>query len=105
MAKANKNNDSNPRYSDSDEFRKDDHVRWQFGVPREGHANFTWVRHFIHHVAPAGPGAASGEASFVLANGRMSSNQLGEGNIRRARPGQFFYSTQSPDTLARAAGL
>ena len=44
----------------------------------KGNANFAWVPHFIHHVAP------HGMAGFVLANGRMSSNQAGEGDIRRA---------------------
>jgi type I restriction enzyme M protein len=83
-----------------DNFRKDDDVRWQFGVPPKGNANFAWVQHFIHHLAP------QGMAGFVLANGSMSSNQSGEGDIRRALieadlvdcmfalPGQLFYSTQ-----------
>jgi len=61
-----------------DNFRKDDDVRWQFGVPPKGNANFAWVQHFIHHLAP------QGMAGFVLANGSMSSNQSGEGDIRRA---------------------
>jgi len=61
-----------------DNFRKDDDVRWQFGVPPKGNANFAWVQHFIHHLAP------HGMAGFVLANGSMSSNQSGEGDIRRA---------------------
>jgi type I restriction enzyme M protein len=39
---------------DSDWFRKDDDVRWQFGVPPKGNANFAWVQHFIHHLAPQG---------------------------------------------------
>ena len=50
----------------------------QFGVPPKGNANFAWVQHFIHHLAP------QGMAGFVLANGSMSSNQSGEGDIRRA---------------------
>jgi type I restriction enzyme M protein len=69
---------ANPPFNDSDWFRKDDDVRWQYGVPPRGNANFAWVQHFIHHVAP------HGMAGFVLANGRMSSNQSGEGDIRRA---------------------
>ena len=93
---------ANPPFNDSDWFRKDDHVRWQFGVPPEGNANFAWVQHFIHHLAP------QGMAGFVLANGSMSSNQSGEGDIRRALieadlvdcmvalPGQLFYSTPIP---------
>ena len=69
---------ANPPFNDSDWFRKDDDVRWQFGVPPKGNANFAWVQHFIHHLAP------HGMAGFVLANGSMSSNQSGEGDIRRA---------------------
>jgi type I restriction enzyme M protein len=96
---------ANPPFNDSDWFRKDDDVRWQFGVPPRGNANFAWVQHFIHHLAPAGT------AGFVLANGSMSSNQSGEGDIRRALieadlvdcmvalPGQLFYSTQIPVCL------
>jgi type I restriction enzyme M protein len=96
---------ANPPFNDSDWFRKDDDVRWQFGVPPKGNANFAWVQHFIHHLAP------EGIAGFVLANGSMSSNQSGEGEIRRAMieadlvdcmvalPGQLFYSTQIPVCL------
>jgi type I restriction enzyme M protein len=96
---------ANPPFNDSDWFRKDDDVRWQFGVPPKGNANFAWVQHFIHHLAPGG------FAGFVLANGSMSSNQSGEGDIRRAiaqadlvdcmvaLPGQLFYSTQIPVCL------
>jgi type I restriction enzyme M protein len=96
---------ANPPFNDSDWFRKDDNVRWQFGVPPKGNANFAWVQHFIHHLAP------QGMAGFVLANGSMSSNQSGEGEIRRALieadlvdcmvalPGQLFYSTQIPVCL------
>jgi type I restriction enzyme M protein len=94
-----------PQFNDTDWFRKDDDVRWQFGVPPKGNANFAWVQHFIHHLAP------QGMAGFVLANGSMSSNQSGEGDIRRALieadlvdcmvalPGQLFYSTQIPVCL------
>jgi type I restriction enzyme M protein len=96
---------ANPPFNDSDWHRTDDDVRWQFGVPPKGNANFAWVQHFIHHLAP------SGMAGFVLANGSMSSNQSGEGDIRRAiiqadlvdcmvsLPGQLFYSTQIPVCL------
>jgi type I restriction enzyme M protein len=96
---------ANPPFNDSDWFRKDDDVRWQYGVPPKGNANFAWVQHFIHHLAP------NGMAGFVLANGSMSSNQSGEGEIRRAlieadlvdcmvaMPGQLFYSTQIPVCL------
>jgi type I restriction enzyme M protein len=79
--------------------------RWQFGVPPAGNANFAWVQHMVHHLAP------TGLAGFVLANGSMSSNQSGEGEIRKniievdlvdcmvALPGQLFYSTQIPACL------
>ena len=96
---------ANPPFNDSDWFRKDDDVRWAYGVPPKGNANFAWVQHFIHHLAP------NGYAGFVLANGSMSSNQSGEGEIRKAlieadlvdcmvaMPGQLFYSTQIPVCL------
>src|SRR6266699_698858 len=96
---------ANPPFNDSDWFRKDDDARWQFGLPPRGNANFAWVQHFIHHLAP------TGMAGFVLANGSMSANQSGEGEIRRAiieadlvdcmvaLPGQLFYSTQIPVCL------
>jgi type I restriction enzyme M protein len=90
---------ANPPFNDSDWYRRDDDVRWQFGVPPKGNANFAWVQHFIHHLSP------QGMAGFVLANGSMSSNQSGEGDIRKALieadlvdcmvtlPGQLFYTT------------
>ena len=74
--------------------------RWKYGAPPAGNANFAWVQHIVHHLAP------TGLAGFVLANGSMSSNQSGEGEIRKnlieadlvdcmvALPGQLFYSTQ-----------
>lgn len=93
---------ANPPFNDSDWFRKDDDVRWQYGVPPKGNANFAWVQHFIHHLAP------QGMAGFVLSNGSMSANQSGEGEIRQRLieadvvdcvvqlPGQLFYSTSIP---------
>jgi type I restriction enzyme M protein len=98
---------ANPPFNDSDwggDRLKDDR-RWKYGVPPEGNANFAWVQHFIHHLNP------TGSAGFVLANGSMSSNQSGEGEIRKniieadlvdcmiALPGQLFYSTQIPVCL------
>jgi type I restriction enzyme M protein len=98
---------ANPPFNDSDwrgELLKDDQ-RWVYGKPPAGNANFAWVQHFIHHLAP------TGLAGFVLANGSMSSNQSGEGEIRKALieadlvdcmvalPGQLFYSTQIPVCL------
>ncbi len=98
---------ANPPFNDSDwrgDLLKGD-KRWVYGVPPSGNANFAWVQHFIHHLAP------TGQAGFVLANGSMSSNQSGEGEIRKAiieadlvdcmvsLPGQLFYSTQIPVCL------
>jgi type I restriction enzyme M protein len=98
---------ANPPFNISDwggERLKDD-KRWQYGAPPAGNANFAWVQHIAHHLAPAGV------AGFVLANGSMSSSQSGEGDIRRklveanlvdcmvALPGQLFYSTQIPACL------
>jgi len=98
---------ANPPFNDSDwrgELLKDD-KRWVYGVPPAGNANYAWVQHFIHHLAP------TGLAGFVLANGSMSSDQSGEGGIRKAiveadlvdcmvaLPGQLFYSTQIPVCL------
>ncbi len=59
-------------------FRQDDDVRWQIGVSPRGNANFAWVQHFIHHLAPAAPGSSGGMAGFVLAIGSMSSHQSGD---------------------------
>jgi type I restriction enzyme M protein len=98
---------ANPPFNDSDwrgEQLKED-KRWVYGVPPAGNANFAWVQHFIYHLAP------TGLAGFVLANGSMSSNQSGEGQIRKniieadlvdcmvALPGQLFYATQIPVCL------
>src|SRR2546425_7058864 len=98
---------ANPPFNDSDwrgELLKDD-KRWVYGVPPASNANFAWVQHFIYHLAP------TGLAGFVLANGSMSSNQAGEGEIRKAiieadlggcmvaLPGQLFYATQIPVCL------
>ncbi len=98
---------ANPPFNVSDwggdRLRQD--VRWKYGVPPVGNANFAWVQHFIHHLAP------NGVAGFVLANGSMSSSTSGEGEIRRriveadlvecmvALPGQLFYTTQIPVCL------
>lgn len=98
---------ANPPFNVSDwkgeQLRND--VRWKFGIPPAGNANFAWVQHFIHHLAP------TGVAGFVLANGSMSSNQSGEGEIRKsiveadlvdcmvALPPQLFYNTMIPACL------
>ena len=98
---------ANPPFNMSDwggdSLRED--KRWKYGAPPVGNANFAWVQHFIHHLSP------NGTAGFVLANGSMSSNTSGEGDIRKAiieddlvdcmvaLPGQLFYSTQIPVCL------
>ncbi|MBI5780821.1 MAG: SAM-dependent DNA methyltransferase [Rhodocyclales bacterium] len=98
---------ANPPFNISDwggeRLRAD--VRWKFGVPPVGNANYAWLQHIYHHLAP------NGVAGVVLANGSMSSNQSGEGDIRKAMieadvvdcmvalPGQLFYSTQIPACL------
>ena len=98
---------ANPPFNVSDwgGDRLTDDKRWRYGVPPRGNANFAWVQHMVHHLAPGGV------AGFVLANGSMSSNQSGEGEIRKnlieadlvdcmvAMPGQLFYSTQIPACL------
>ncbi|KXB96838.1 MAG: N-6 DNA methylase [Chlorobi bacterium NICIL-2] len=98
---------ANPPFNDSDwggDLLRED-KRWKFGTPPASNANFAWVQHIIYHLAP------TGFAGFVLANGSMSSNQSGEGEIRKniieadlvdcmvALPGQLFYSTQIPVCL------
>jgi type I restriction enzyme M protein len=98
---------ANPPFNDSDwggELLQDD-VRWKFGIPPRGNANFAWVQNFIHHLSP------TGTAGFVLANGSMSSNTSGEGEIRKniieadlvdcmvALPSQLFYNTMIPACL------
>ena len=96
---------ANPPFNDSDWHRNDGDLRWAYGVPPKGNANFAWVQHFLHHLAPGGT------AGFVMANGSMPSSQSGEGEIRKAivevglvdcmvaMPGQLFYSTQIPVCL------
>ena len=98
---------ANPPFNDSDwkgDLLRED-IRWKFGVPPAGNANFAWVQNFIHHLAP------HGYAGFVLANGSMSSNTSGEGEIRKniveadlvdcmvALPSQLFYNTMIPACL------
>ena len=98
---------ANPPFNVSDwggERLRDDQ-RWKYGIPPAGNANFAWIQHMVHHLAP------SGVAGFVLANGSMSSNQSNEGEIRKnlieadlvdcmvALPGQLFYATQIPVCL------
>lgn len=80
-------------------------VRWRYGVPPNGNANYAWLQHIVHHLAP------NGKAGVVLANGSLSSNTSGEGEIRRkmieddivegiiAMPSQLFYTTQIPVSI------
>ncbi len=98
---------ANPPFNISDwggeRLRED--KRWVYGIPPVGNANFAWVQHKIHHLAP------NGIAGFVLANGSMSSNSGGEGEIRKniveadlvdcmiALPAQLFYQTGIPVCL------
>jgi type I restriction enzyme M protein len=93
----------NMSYWGGEQLRED--VRWAYGVPPAGNANFAWLQHILHHLAPGGV------AGVVLANGSMSSNTGGEGEIRRriieadlvdcmiALPPQLFYHTQVPACL------
>ena len=82
-----------------------DDVRWKFGIPPEGNANYAWLQHMIYHLAP------NGSAAIVLANGSLSSNTSNEGEIRKnllerdivdaivALPDKLFYSTGIPVSL------
>ena len=79
--------------------------RWQYGLPPSGNANFAWMQHMIYHLAP------QGRMGLVLANGSLSSQSSGEGEIRKkiieadlvegivAMPPQLFYTTQIPVSL------
>ncbi len=62
---------ANPPFNISEWHRTEGDVRWQYGTPPAGNANYAWVQHFVHHLAPGGT------AGFVLANGSMSSVQSG----------------------------
>jgi len=80
-------------------------VRWKYGLPPAGNANFAWMQHMIHHMS------AKGRIGMVLANGSLSSQTSGEGEIRKAiieddlvegivaMPPQLFYTTQIPVSL------
>ena len=98
---------ANPPFNLSDwgaDKLKDD-VRWKYGMPPAGNANFAWLQHMIHHLAP------NGKIGMVLANGSLSSQSGGEGEIRQniinadlvecivAMPTQLFYTTQIPVSL------
>lgn len=94
---------ANPPFNVS-EWRGDqlrDDRRWVYGTPPVGNANFAWVQHFIHHLAP------KGIAGFVLANGSMSSNTSGEGDIRKAiiEADLVDCIIALPDKLFRSTGI
>ncbi|MDA8129632.1 MAG: class I SAM-dependent DNA methyltransferase [Betaproteobacteria bacterium] len=103
---------SNPPFNVSDWSGKllQDDVRWRFGTPPLGNANYAWIQHFVHHIAPPN-GHGGGVAGFVMANGSLSSNTGGEGEIRRkiveadlvdaivALPAQLFFTTGIPVCL------
>ena len=103
---------ANPFFNDSDwsgELLQDD-VRWRYGAPPVGNANYAWIQHFIHHLAPPN-GRGGGVAGFVMANGSLSSVSGGEGDIRQriveadlvdaivALPPQLFLTTGIPACL------
>ena len=52
-------------------------VRWKYGTPPQGNANFAWMQHMLHHLSP------TGSMALLLANGSMSSNTNNEGEIRK----------------------
>lgn len=98
---------ANPPFNISDwgGDRLRDDPRWAYGTPPVGNANYAWLQHMAFHLSPRGV------AGVVLANGSLSSQQSGEGQIRQAMverdlvecivalPGQLFYSTQIPASL------
>jgi type I restriction enzyme M protein len=103
---------ANPPFNVSDwsgQMLRDD-VRWKFGVPPVGNANYAWIQHFIHHLAPPN-GHGGGIAGFVMSNGSLSANSAGEGEIRKriieadlvdcivAMPTQLFLTTGIPVCL------
>lgn len=88
----------------ADKLKED--LRWKYGIPPAGNANFAWLQHMIYHLNPTG-----GQIGMVLANGSLSSQSGGEGEIRKniinadlveciiAMPTQLFYTTQIPVSL------
>ena len=98
---------ANPPFNISDwggnRLRED--VRWKYGTPPVGNANYAWLQHIVHHLAP------NGIAGVVLANGSMSSNSSGEGELRQSLiendlvdcmvslPGNLFYGVTIPCCL------
>ena len=103
---------ANPPFNISDWSGRllQDDVRWRYGTPPAGNANYAWIQHFIHHLAPPN-GRGGGVAGFVMANGSLSSASGGEGEIRQriveadlvdaivALPPQLFLTTGIPACL------
>ena len=103
---------ANPPFNISDWSGRllQDDVRWRYGTPPTGNANYAWIQHFIHHLAPPN-GRGGGVAGFVMANGSLSSGSGGEGEIRQriieadlvdaivALPPQLFLTTGIPACL------
>jgi len=103
---------ANPPFNVSDWSGKllADDVRWRYGTPPVGNANYAWIQHFIHHLAPPN-GRGGGVTGFVMANGSLSSGSGGEGKIRQriveadlvdaivALPAQLFLTTGIPACL------
>jgi type I restriction enzyme M protein len=99
---------ANPPFNISDwgGERLQDDLRWAYGIPPVGNANYAWLQHMLHHLNPVG-----GVAGTVLANGSLSTNTSNEGEIRKnmingdvvecivSLPGQLFYSTGIPVSL------
>ncbi len=98
---------ANPPFNISDwggEKLKND-VRWKYGTPPTGNANYAWIQHFIHHLSP------KGITGFVMANGSLASQTSNEGEIRKAiiedhlvdcivaMPDKLFYNVAIPCTL------
>ena len=95
---------ANPPFNASDWWSEElaGDPRWQYGTPPAGNANYAWLQHMLHHLAP------TGRMALLLANGSMSSQSSGEGDIRRALiqadlveamialPAQLFTNTQIP---------
>jgi type I restriction enzyme M protein len=103
---------ANPPFNISDwsgELLRND-ARWKYGTPPIGNANYAWIQHFVHHLAPPN-GKGGGIAAFVMSNGSLSSATGGEGDIRKAiieadlvdciiaMPAQLFLTTGIPVCL------
>jgi type I restriction enzyme M protein len=96
---------ANPPFNISEWARKEDDQRWKYGVPPSGNANYAWIQHMLHHLAPTGTMAT------VLSNGSLTSNTSGEGDIRRqlvetdlvecivTLPPNLFFTTSIPVCL------